>query len=159
MTEPHAPQQSMAGVTRVADLHAGLGALAGLVTGAYSLQDVLTQVAVAAGRAIPGADGVGAMLLHWDERPNRVETLGASEPFVSEIDAIQYELLDEGPCVTAALERAPVRAGSLDGDGRWPRFGPRVARLGVHSALSVPMQLPDACVVGPITAQSRARDA
>jgi GAF domain-containing protein len=57
--------------------------------------------------------------------------------------------VQEGPCITAALERRTVRSGSLGGEKMWPRFGPRVGRLGVHSALSLPLLLPDR-VVGAI---------
>jgi hypothetical protein len=52
------------------------------------------------------------------------------------IDEIQYLTLEEGPCITAALQGRTVRSGSLGGEKMWPRFGPRVGRLGVHSALS-----------------------
>ncbi len=42
--------------------------------------------------------------MRMDLPGNRVAALAARAPFVSEIDAIQYEVLDEGPCVTAARE-------------------------------------------------------
>ena len=38
----------------------------------------------------------------------------------------------------------------------WPRFGPRVGRLGVHSALSLPLLLPDQ-VVGATTCTPAAK--
>jgi GAF domain-containing protein len=144
---------------RVEDLQDGLAELAAIVTGANTLADLLGRVAGSAARAIPHADGAGATLLQDRQGAHRVEALGASHPFVHEIDAIQYELLDEGPCITAALEQAPVLSGSLGGDPRWPRFGPRVGRLGVHSALSLPMVLADGSVVGALNAYSRTRDA
>ncbi|MEO6886131.1 MAG: GAF and ANTAR domain-containing protein [Jatrophihabitantaceae bacterium] len=131
------------------DLQASLVSLAGLVTGAFELQDLLSQVAIFAAHAIPGADGAGVTLLRVDRTDNRIEALAASAPFVSEIDEIQYVTLNEGPCITAALERRTVRSGSLGGEKMWPRFGPRVGRLGVHSALSLPLLLPGQ-VVGAI---------
>jgi GAF domain-containing protein len=39
----------------------------------------------------------------------------------------------------------------------WPRFGPRVGRLGVHSALSLPLLLPDR-VVGAINVYAYGKD-
>jgi GAF domain-containing protein len=39
----------------------------------------------------------------------------------------------------------------------WPRFGPRVGRMGVHSALSLPLLLPDQ-VVGAINVYSHDKD-
>ena len=47
----------------------------------------------------------------------------ATDPFVGEVDAIQYRLI-EGPCISAAAERRTMRSGSLGADPRWPTFGP-----------------------------------
>ena len=132
-----------------ADLQAGIGNLAGLVADHQRLPELLAAVAAFAVRAIPGADGAGVTLLNVDRVDNMVAALAASAPFVAEIDEIQYVTLNEGPCITAALERRTVRSGSLGGEKMWPRFGPRVGRLGVHSALSLPLLLPDR-VVGAI---------
>jgi transcriptional regulator with GAF, ATPase, and Fis domain len=135
------------------DLQTSLSNLAGLVTAAHGLHELLTQVAGFAAQAIPGADGAGVTLLGAD----RVEALAASAPFVSEIDNIQYEVLNEGPCITAARERRTVRSGSLGRDTLWPRFGPRVDRLGVHSVLSLPLLVTDQ-VVGAINVYAHDKD-
>jgi GAF domain-containing protein len=139
------------------DLQASLGDLAGLVTGTLGLPELLARVASFAARAIPGADGAGVTLLRMDRPDNRVEALAASDPFVSEIDEIQYVTLNEGPCITAALEGRTVRSGSLGGEKMWPRFGPRVGRLGIHSALSLPLLIPGQ-VVGAINVYARGKD-
>lgn len=140
-----------------ADLRASLADLAGLVTGALGLQELLVQVATFAAHAIPGAEGAGVTLLRTDRTDNRVEALAASAPFVEQIDEIQYVTVNEGPCITAALERRTVRSGSLGGERMWPRFGPRVGRLGVHSALSLPLLLPGQ-LVGAINAYAHGKD-
>lgn len=140
-----------------ADLQASLADLAGLVTGSFGLEDLLVQVAVLAAHAIPGAEGAGVTLLRLDRPDNRVEALAASAPFVAEIDELQYGVLNEGPCITAALERRTVRSGSLGGEKMWPRFGPRVGRLGVHSALSLPLLLPGQ-VIGAINVYAHGQD-
>lgn len=140
-----------------ADLRAGIDDLAGLVAGSLGLPELLTEVSTFAVRAIPGADGAGVTLLQVDRMDNMVEALAASAPFVAEIDEIQYATLKEGPCITAALERRTVRSGSLGGEKMWPRFGPRVGRLGVHSALSLPLLLPDR-VVGAINVYAQGKD-
>jgi GAF domain-containing protein len=88
---------------------------------------------------------------------NRVAALASSDPFVARIDEIQYVTLGEGPCITAALERRTVRSGSLGGEKMWPRFGPRVGRMGVNSALSLPLLLPGQ-LVGAINVYARAKD-
>jgi GAF domain-containing protein len=141
----------------LADLQAGLAGLAGLVSGSHGLSELLTRVATFAARAIPGADGAGVTLLRVDGANHRVEALAASHEFVAAIDQIQYVTVNEGPCITAALERRAVRSGSLGGEQLWPRFGPRVGRLGVHSALSLPLLLPDQ-VVGAINVYAHDKD-
>ncbi|MEZ0053112.1 GAF domain-containing protein [Mycobacterium sp. MAA66] len=144
-------------ISDAADLQAGIGALAGLVSDSLGLPALLAEVATFAVRAIPGAEGAGVTLLHVDRPENMVEALAASAPFVAEIDNIQYVTLNEGPCITAALQRRTVRSGSLGGEKLWPRFGPRVGRLGVHSALSLPLLLPDQ-VVGAINVYAHDKD-
>jgi GAF domain-containing protein len=105
------------------------------------LEDLLTRVATYAVKAIPGADGAGLTLLEAD----RADTIVATATFVSEIDDIQYGL-GQGPCITAAREGQTVMSGSLGSDPRWRRFGSTVARLGVHSVLSLPLVTPDGVV-------------
>lgn len=140
------------------DLRSGLADLAGLVADSLGLEELLARVATYAVQAIPAADGAGLTLLRADRPDNRVETLAASAPFVRQIDEIQYVEVNEGPCITAALERRTVRSGSLGGDKLWPRFGPRVGRLGVHSVLSLPLLLPGQ-VVGAINVYAHRKDA
>jgi len=139
------------------DLRASLADLAGLVTGTIGMDDVLSRVATYAHRAIPGADGVGVTLLRAKGAGNHVEALAASAPFVAEIDEIQYGVLNEGPCISAARGRRTVRSGSLESESKWPRFGPQVSRLGVHSVLSLPLLLPDR-VVGAMNVYAHAKD-
>lgn len=139
------------------DLQSSLSQLAGLVTGTLDLQGLLSQVATFAAHAVPGSDGAGVTLLKVDRPDNRVAKLAASAPFVSQIDDLQYNVLNEGPCITAALERRTVRSGSLVGERLWPRFGPRVGRMGVHSVLSLPLLLPGQ-VVGAINVYARGKN-
>lgn len=141
------------------DLSSAVRELTAIVAGSLSLKDLLTRVASSAVLAIPGADVAGATLLQAGRVENVVQSLGASAELASQIDAIQYEMVDEGPCITAALEAGPVWSGSLGGDRRWPRFGPRAGRLGVHSVLSLPLILAGDTVVGALNVYSRAKDA
>ena len=120
------------------DLQASLASLSRLSTGTLGLEDLLVQVATFAAQAIPGADGAGLTMIE----DNRGDTIVASAPFVREIDAIQYGI-GEGPCISAVAERATMRSGSLGGEPRWPRFGPRAGRMGVHSVLSLPLLTPE----------------
>ncbi|MEP7368730.1 MAG: GAF and ANTAR domain-containing protein [Dermatophilaceae bacterium] len=142
----------------VADLRQSVVDLAALATDSFGLPELLAHVATFAVHAIPGADGAGVTLLRVDRPDNMVQVLAASHPFVAEIDHIQYTTLGEGPCITAALERRTVRSGSLGGEKMWPRFGPRMGRLGIHSALSLPLLVSQE-VVGAINVYARARNA
>ncbi|MEO6885014.1 MAG: GAF and ANTAR domain-containing protein [Jatrophihabitantaceae bacterium] len=164
MTEPRTPEDGARFEPRpdqiradTVDLQTGLSSLAGLVSGASGLQEMLSRVATFAVRAIPGADGAGVTLLQSGHADGRIDALAASSAFVRNIDDIQYNVLNEGPCITAAAERRTVRSGSLGGDPQWPRFGPRVSRLGVHSVLSLPLLISDQ-VVGAINVYARDKD-
>lgn len=117
-----------------ADLRASVAALASLATGQLDLEDLLRKVATCAVTAIPGAVGAGLTLLEAD----RQDVVVTTAAFVREIDEIQYGI-GQGPCISAAAERHTVLSGSIGADRRWPRFGAQVARLGVHSAVSLPL--------------------
>jgi GAF domain-containing protein len=135
------------------DLRESLEALSRLASDRLPLEGLLTQVATYAVQAIPGADGAGLTLLEHD----RADTIVATSPFVTEIDDIQYGM-NQGPCISAAREGQTVLSGSLGADPRWPRFGGRVARLGVHSALSLPLITPDG-VVGAMNVYAHGKNA
>lgn len=157
---PGAVQDSVSGAARPVeaagdddDLNASLAALSRLAIGQMELVDALTRVAEYAVLAIPGADGAGLTLLEKDDH----DTIVASAPFVGQVDAIQYGI-GEGPCITTATEARILRSGSLDTDPQWPMFGPQVGRLGVHSALSIPLITPGG-VLGAMNIYAGERDA
>jgi GAF domain-containing protein len=135
------------------NLAGGLAALARLSSARLSLEDLLTRVASFAVQAIPGADGAGLTLLE----AGRSDTIVKSAPFVREIDDVQYRI-GEGPCISAAATGKTMRSGSLGGDPRWPRFGPRAGRLGVHSVLSLPLNAGDR-VLGAMNVYAHPKDA
>ncbi len=134
------------------ELVASLSGLSGLLTRDLALEQTLERVAALAVQAIPGADGAGLTLLE----PDRPQTVVATADFVRQVDDIQYGL-DEGPCVSAVAEARAVASGNLGGEPQWRRFGPRVGRLGVHSALSLPLLLPDR-IVGALNVYAHGRD-
>ncbi|MFJ1938208.1 GAF domain-containing protein [Kitasatospora sp. NPDC088160] len=133
-----------------ADLRESLAGLSRLASGRLDLPALLVHVADFAAHAIPGADGVGLTLVE----DGRADTIVSSAAFVRTVDAIQYRI-GEGPCITAAAERRTVRSASLGKDPSWPRFGPRVGRLGVHSVLSLPL-LTDDRVLGAMNVYAHA---
>jgi GAF domain-containing protein len=140
-TDPEPAPPARASAEGEEDLAESLVGLAGLSSARLSLEDLLIQVATLAVQAIPGADGAGLTLLE----AGRADTIVKSEPFVTVIDDIQYGI-GEGPCISAAQTGQTTRSDSLGGDPRWPRFGPRAGRLGVHSALSLPLLIQDQIV-------------
>ena len=140
------------------DLHAGLRGLAGIVAGARGVFELLGEVAEFAAHAIPGVDGAGVALIDAGEGRPTLQTTAATAEFVHEIDAIQYDKLHEGPCITCMQSRRTIVSGSLGSDSRWPRFGGRVARMDVHSALSLPLMLGEH-VIGTINAYANSHDA
>lgn len=136
------------------ELRSSLEKLSSMLIGNLALEETLTRVAGFAVEAIPGADGVGLTVVAGD----RTDAMVASDDFVREVDAVQYGL-GEGPCITAVRERRAVSSGSLGGESAWPRFGARVGRLGVHSALSLPLILSEDEVIGALNVYARAKHA
>ncbi|WP_460606041.1 GAF and ANTAR domain-containing protein [Jatrophihabitans fulvus] len=139
------------------DVAGALDGLAGLVAGADDLDAVLQHIAEFAWDATPNADGAGVTIT-GPATAGQVLAWAATAPFVREIDRLQYDVCVEGPCLTAMATRRSLVSGSLGSDDRWPRFGGRVARLAVHSALAVPLVVRDD-VVGSLNIYARERDA
>jgi GAF domain-containing protein len=140
------------------DLHAGLRGLAGMVAGARGVFELLGEVAEFAAHAIPGVDGAGVGLIDAEQGKSTLHKVAATAEFVHEIDIVQYDALHEGPCITCMQSRRATVSGSLGSDSRWPRFGGRVARMGVHSALSLPLMLGERAI-GAINCYATSHDA
>lgn len=135
------------------DLRSSLAGLSGLASNRLPLVELLTRVAGLAVQAIPGAEGAGLTLLE----EGRSDTIVTTADFVAEIDAIQYGI-GQGPCITAAAEARTVISGSLGADPRWRRFGSQIARMGLHSVVSLPLLTPDG-VVGAMNVYAHPKNA
>lgn len=133
--------------------HSPPAGLSSVVFGDRPLAELLRQVAVMAVSTVPGSDGAGLTVVE----PDRPVVTVASGDVVAAMDAMQYELA-EGPCIEAAAVGHSQMSGSLGGDGRWPRFGPRAGRLGVHSVLSLPLIAAEA-PLGSLTVYGYRREA
>lgn len=143
-------------IADAAALREGVNSLSGLATRGLEFSELLTEVATFAVQAVPGAESAGVTVFRIDRADNTVELSVASDPLACTIEDIQFVTTREGPCVTAAHQRRPVRSDSLGGDKRWPRFGPRVGRLGVHSTLALPLMVSDE-VIGTIGVYARSK--
>ncbi len=140
------------------DLQAGLRGLAGIVAGARGVVELLGEVAEFAAHAIPGVDGAGVALIDASQGRPTLQIGSATAEFVHEIDTVQYHELHEGPCITCMQSRRPTVSRSLGAESRWPRFGGRVARMDVHSALSLPLMVGEH-LIGAINCYANAHDA
>jgi len=65
-----------------------------------------------------------------------VTTVAHSDDRVLEADRLQYEL-SEGPCLDAVWTNGVYLVPDLLADGRWPRWAPEAARLGIAALMSV----------------------
>jgi GAF domain-containing protein len=108
----------------------------------------LAQVVALAVETIEGCDYAGLFIAEGTVITTPVST----DPLVNEIDAFQRES-GEGPCLDAMAQQRMVYADDLNGDARWPQFGPDAARHGVRSALALPLTTDD--TVGAINLYAR----
>jgi hypothetical protein len=83
-----------------------------------------------------GASGVGITVL---DSGKREAVRAASNPTAAAAMDLEYTL-GEGPGRDAAARHDVVVAGSDELRARWPRWGPAVAELGVHSVASAPLR-------------------
>ncbi len=112
----------------------------------------VSQIAV---KMVPGTQWAGITR----GRRGRFETVGATNPIVDQIDAIQYEL-GSGPCVDAIVQHTIFRTGDLGGDSRWPEFGVRAStEAGVSSMLSFRLLVEDDDMIAGLNLYSQKPDA
>lgn len=101
-----------------------------------ALEDTLQAIVRATAAAVPVAHDVGIALVSKGGR--LVGTGAASGELVHRVDQVARET-GQGPCLTAAVERATIRTDDLAAERRWPLFAPRAVGLGARSILSFPL--------------------
>jgi transcriptional regulator with GAF, ATPase, and Fis domain len=99
-----------------------------------SIDEILASISQLAAVVVPGADVATVTSLDRDGSRRSGASSSAGRAMADFEDS-----LGEGPCADAARGSATTIAGELGGDPRWPRFGPRAGRLGLHSALALPL--------------------
>jgi GAF domain-containing protein len=99
--------------------------------------DAALELAVSETDDVFDVDGAGLMLLSED---GTLRYMAASDEPGRMLESLQ-EQFGEGPCVDAFLNDAPVLAGDMGADPRWPSVGPLAAGHGVHAVLGVPVDL------------------
>ncbi|MBA3527834.1 MAG: GAF domain-containing protein [Propionibacteriaceae bacterium] len=100
-------------------------------TGGSAVQ-ILTSLSL---NAVPNASGAGVTLV--GTRGAKTSVAATSEA-VLEADALQYHL-NQGPCLDACLQAAPVQVADLRLDHRWPAWTKAVRPLNIASLMSIPL--------------------
>ncbi|HEX7301796.1 ANTAR domain-containing protein [Lentzea sp.] len=121
-------------VERDVDVRGALRELASLV-GSRTAGEVLSGVATAASRLVPGADLVSVTLR---DRTGASSSPAGTESVVQPLDAVQRRS-GRGPCLDAARPDGPGFAVSddLSAEPRWPEFAESAAAFGFSSVLVV----------------------
>lgn len=94
--------------------------------------DLITKYA----RVATECDDAGILL---SPARQRLETVSATSERVEISHALQREL-DEGPCLDAIDGYGVYLSPDVEIDPRWPRWGPKVADLGLHGVMSVRLE-------------------
>jgi hypothetical protein len=97
-----------------------------------SAVQILTSLSLS---AVPNATGAGVTLV--GTRGAKTSVAATSEA-VLEADALQYHL-NQGPCLDACLQAAPVKVADLSVDARWPAWTRAVRPLNIASLMSIPL--------------------
>jgi hypothetical protein len=130
----------------------GVEDLTVMLSGEESLAETMERIARYAVDAFPHVDGAAVRIV-GDAAMTIVHGVATTR-----LAEDLHDALLEGPAVDAFAEARVVWCGSLGGSEKWRRFGPRVGRLGLHSALSIPLFL-STLPVGVVTVYSRQKDA
>jgi GAF domain-containing protein len=112
-----------------------LEGLGSLLSSETSLRDHLDHILDLTADAVAGSAAASVTVI--DDRGDYI-TAAASDDEARTMDAVQYELR-EGPCIDSLETGREHLLPDLDAEGRWPDFAARVRRLGLRSALSMPL--------------------
>ncbi|GAB3682359.1 putative bifunctional diguanylate cyclase/phosphodiesterase [Angustibacter aerolatus] len=108
------------------------------VTGDFSVEDILRQLAEAVARVLE-VDGAGVMAPAHDSLLRFV--FATSDP--SRMADQMQEVLQDGPCVAAAASGEIVNVGDLTHEGDWPLFQARAVDAGLHAVTAIPLRARD----------------
>ena len=118
------------------ELWRSIADLSGLLLNEEDQETTFRRIADLAVRSIGGCDAVGVTINEKEGPATRAATGG----LVYEVDNYQYEI-DEGPCLSAVVERDIVSVEDMGSETRWPRFSRHAADRGLHSSLSLPLMV------------------
>jgi GAF domain-containing protein len=115
------------------DIARQLAEASALLHSQRTLEDTLDTIVETALPMLPGIDHVGISIKHPD---GTVETKAATDPFVWELDSLQYSL-NEGPCVDSIQGEVIVTLSEARHAQRWPNYIAQAVRRGLRSQLAV----------------------
>lgn len=102
---------------------------------APSREQTVEQIADYACTAL-ACDDAGIMVVH---SRRRIETAAATSSRVGRLHELQITF-DEGPCLDAIEDPSLFLSGDVIRDDKYRRWGPAAAKLGICSAMSLPLQ-------------------
>lgn len=98
-----------------------------------TVQETLDAIVYAARDTVPGFNHVGISVVRRD---GTVETRAATDEYVVENDALQYEL-GEGPCMQAMAGSGIVLVEHAAYEQRWPAYMARALRTGLKAQMGL----------------------
>jgi ANTAR domain len=101
--------------------------------------DTLSYVTHAVADCLPSVDYASIAVIGG---AGELSTVGATDPLALKADSLQYEL-NEGPTAAAVSGVQTVQSADVVQDNRWPRYGARVAELGLRGQTSLLLQSGD----------------
>jgi len=105
------------------------------VTGEFSVEDILRQLAEAAVRIL-GVDGAGVMAPYGE---SMLRFTFATDGKIAAIERLQEEL-QAGPCRDANLSGQVVSVDDLALEGHWPEYQTRAVEVGAHAVTAIPLR-------------------
>jgi hypothetical protein len=93
------------------------------------LDHTLGRITSAAVEALENVDYASITVRHVD---GGLETVGATDNLLCDLDAKQYEM-HEGPCYEAAADAVHITAPDLEHDERFPRYGKAAVEVGIRA--------------------------
>jgi hypothetical protein len=97
------------------------------------LETTLRRITGAAVEVLPDVTAASITVKHGD---GALETYAATEDFLLDVDAAQYEL-QEGPCYESATDTVHVTAPHLAADERFPRYAPVAVAQGIRAQAGI----------------------
>jgi ANTAR domain/GAF domain len=115
-----------------ADPSTGLAELARSLLAGGSVGITLARIVTTAVGTIDGCDSAGVFVVQAGD----VTAPAAAGAVAAQLDALQRQL-NEGPCLDAIAQAAPIYAEDLAEPSPWPLFARAAVEVGVRSSLSV----------------------